>query len=76
MQYNRKRIQCLCLTITCSHFAAMKLLENSSFEALSSRLCVEMGESRILGRWVSRPQQQTQHTNNCAAPRLGSVSQL
>lgn len=31
----------------------MKLLENSSFEALSSRLCVEMGESRILGRWVS-----------------------
>lgn len=30
--------------------AAMKLLENSSFEALSSRLCVETGESRILGR--------------------------
>lgn len=29
----------------------MKLLENSSFEALSSRLCVETGESRILGRW-------------------------
>ncbi|XP_055007120.1 repressor of RNA polymerase III transcription MAF1 homolog isoform X2 [Boleophthalmus pectinirostris] len=28
----------------------MKLLENSSFEALSSRLCVETGESRILGR--------------------------
>lgn len=31
-------------------FAAMKLLENSSFEALSSRLCVETGDSRILGR--------------------------
>ncbi|XP_042164643.1 repressor of RNA polymerase III transcription MAF1 homolog isoform X1 [Oncorhynchus tshawytscha] len=30
--------------------AAMKLLENSSFEALSSQLCVETGESRILGR--------------------------
>lgn len=29
---------------------AMKLLENSSFEALGSRLCVETGESRILGR--------------------------
>ncbi|XP_054621711.1 MAF1 homolog, negative regulator of RNA polymerase III b [Dunckerocampus dactyliophorus] len=28
----------------------MKLLENSSFEALSSRLCAETGESRILGR--------------------------
>lgn len=28
----------------------MKLLENSSFEALSSRVCVETGESRILGR--------------------------
>uniref|UniRef100_A0A4W5N8Z3 Repressor of RNA polymerase III transcription MAF1 n=1 Tax=Hucho hucho TaxID=62062 RepID=A0A4W5N8Z3_9TELE len=28
----------------------MKLLENSSFEALSSQLCVETGESRILGR--------------------------
>lgn len=31
-------------------FAVMKLLENSSFEALSSRLCVETGDSRILGR--------------------------
>ncbi|AWP20541.1 Repressor of RNA polymerase III transcription MAF1 isoform 2 [Scophthalmus maximus] len=29
---------------------AMKLLENSSFEALGSQLCVETGESRILGR--------------------------
>ncbi|KAK3546342.1 hypothetical protein QTP70_025750 [Hemibagrus guttatus] len=29
---------------------AMKLLENSSFEALSSRLCVETGDSHILGR--------------------------
>lgn len=38
----------------------MKLLENSSFEALSSRLCVEMGESRILGRLVSRPLQHAQ----------------
>ncbi|XP_061660697.1 MAF1 homolog, negative regulator of RNA polymerase III b [Syngnathoides biaculeatus] len=28
----------------------MKLLENSHFEALSSRLCAETGESRILGR--------------------------
>lgn len=28
----------------------MKLLESSSFEALGSRLCVETGESRILGR--------------------------
>ncbi|XP_061614147.1 MAF1 homolog, negative regulator of RNA polymerase III b [Phyllopteryx taeniolatus] len=28
----------------------MKLLENSSFEALSSQLCAETGESRILGR--------------------------
>jgi len=28
----------------------MKLLENSSFEAMSSRLCVETGESHILGR--------------------------
>uniref|UniRef100_A0A3Q2XN49 Repressor of RNA polymerase III transcription MAF1 homolog n=1 Tax=Hippocampus comes TaxID=109280 RepID=A0A3Q2XN49_HIPCM len=28
----------------------MKLLENSIFEALSSRLCAETGESRILGR--------------------------
>lgn len=40
----------------------MKLLENSSFEALSSRLCVEMGESRILGRWVSTSWQQIHHT--------------
>ncbi|TNN57934.1 Repressor of RNA polymerase III transcription MAF1 [Liparis tanakae] len=31
----------------------MKLLESSSFEALSSRLCVETGESRILGRMES-----------------------
>nr|ACI33843.1 Repressor of RNA polymerase III transcription MAF1 homolog [Salmo salar] len=30
--------------------AAMKLLENSSFEALGSQLCVETGESHILGR--------------------------
>uniref|UniRef100_W5MQU3 Repressor of RNA polymerase III transcription MAF1 homolog n=2 Tax=Lepisosteus oculatus TaxID=7918 RepID=W5MQU3_LEPOC len=29
---------------------SMKLLENSSFEALSSRLCVEMGDSHIIGR--------------------------
>ena len=28
----------------------MKLLENSSFEALSSQLCVETGDSHILGR--------------------------
>ncbi|CAB1340722.1 unnamed protein product [Coregonus sp. 'balchen'] len=28
----------------------MKLLENSSFEALGSQLCVETGESHILGR--------------------------
>lgn len=28
----------------------MKLLENSSFEAMSSHLCVETGESRIIGR--------------------------
>ncbi|KAG7258260.1 hypothetical protein CRUP_020612, partial [Coryphaenoides rupestris] len=27
----------------------MKLLENSSFEAVSSQLCVETGDSRILG---------------------------
>ncbi|CAG5896211.1 unnamed protein product [Menidia menidia] len=30
------------------------MLENSSFEALSSRLCVETGESRILGRVRTR----------------------
>lgn len=30
----------------------MKLLENSSFEALGSQLCVETGESHILGRYL------------------------
>ncbi len=31
-------------------FPAMKLLENSRFEALSSQLCVETGNAHILGR--------------------------
>ncbi|XP_035269094.1 MAF1 homolog, negative regulator of RNA polymerase III b isoform X1 [Anguilla anguilla] len=31
----------------------MKLLENSSFEAMSSHLCVETGDSHILGRMES-----------------------
>ncbi|KAL1006789.1 hypothetical protein UPYG_G00077130 [Umbra pygmaea] len=31
-------------------FTAMKLLENSSFEAINSQLCVETGESHIIGR--------------------------
>ncbi|MBN3300411.1 MAF1 polymerase, partial [Amia calva] len=31
----------------------MKLLESSSFEALSSRLCVETGDARIIGRLES-----------------------
>ncbi|XP_066544741.1 MAF1 homolog, negative regulator of RNA polymerase III b [Amia ocellicauda] len=33
----------------------MKLLESSSFEALSSRLCVETGDARIIGRPATVP---------------------
>uniref|UniRef100_A0A8C1GIW2 Repressor of RNA polymerase III transcription MAF1 n=1 Tax=Cyprinus carpio TaxID=7962 RepID=A0A8C1GIW2_CYPCA len=34
----------------CFVFSAMKLLENSRFEALGSQLCVETGDAHILGR--------------------------
>lgn len=30
----------------------MKLLENSSFEAINSQLTVETGDAHIIGRWV------------------------
>uniref|UniRef100_A0A8C1FTN6 Repressor of RNA polymerase III transcription MAF1 n=2 Tax=Cyprinus carpio TaxID=7962 RepID=A0A8C1FTN6_CYPCA len=42
-QYVNKKMIVFC-------FPAMKLLENSHFEALSSQLCVETGDSHILGR--------------------------
>lgn len=46
---NARLTACVCLSLWVLQ-TTMKLLENSSFEALSSRLCVETGESRILGR--------------------------
>lgn len=45
---------CVCMIYNVGvffYFPAMKLLENSCFEALGSQLCVETGDARILGRY-------------------------
>ncbi|NXO46483.1 MAF1 polymerase, partial [Locustella ochotensis] len=58
---------------TGSRSGRMKLLENSSFEAINSQLTVETGDAHIIGRWEFRPGKSSGKSGNSAPKKLWEI---